>query len=799
MAVEARTIFEATSKTPQELLSDSGLGLYIPSYQRPYSWDKEKVNRLMEDLSHGIKTLLKHDDSFTFLGTVITIHDTNNSTVQPIVREDVPSKVLTVIDGQQRMTTLIVLCLALHNQISLQYKSLLKKKKQIQKTISDQDLNLSLDLGDEVQSDVEIQLDAYEWLEGKTQDILNLLSKTFYEKQAYGKSPLYPRMIRSLDDQWSKSENSRRYFSPIANLIFNYITQIDNPNYEIVEYKPEARDNIEGEKAIVERYIQIIRLLSSLLNKKITAVYMEEVPEIDEMYESDQLQEALLGYTINKKFLSSLNNDEKIVFDNLARLIFYANYVLKRVVLTVVKGKNEDYAFTIFESLNTTGEPLTAFETFKPRVVNAVGLENYEGSEQKRLMDEIAGYLSTYAVGNSLQNATKDLLIQFLATYSGVKISKRLAEQRSALKEVFENAPQEEQLILIKTLNHCANFKRYLWESENYNDLSQFFGNNQLSSLSKLCLKFLSDIKHTIVIPILTIFFKQVVEEADSELKKQRFDDFENALKSIVAFTLLWRSSRQGTSGIDNEYRELLSRFEESTNFNPICISKNKNQVIDIQSFKAELRSRLQSPNRKGRLENREIYIQSAYSKDIYQMPKIAKMLLLASHHDCIDDSANPGFILKGKEATNPCLLIEEYLDDKNLSLEHIAPQNSLGKWDQSLYQNSDTIHTLGNLTLVSHQLNASLNNRIWAEKRVFYKVIGARTTTDAQSILAEAAEKYGISFREYSHDILTAQKYMPNLIALGSYEETYHAEFVENRSKQLHGLAWDELIGWLS
>ena len=37
MAVEARTIFEATSKTLQELLSDSGLGLYIPSYQRPYS------------------------------------------------------------------------------------------------------------------------------------------------------------------------------------------------------------------------------------------------------------------------------------------------------------------------------------------------------------------------------------------------------------------------------------------------------------------------------------------------------------------------------------------------------------------------------------------------------------------------------------------------------------------------------------------------------------------------------------------------------------------------------------------
>lgn len=308
----------------------------------------------------------------------------------------------------------------------------------------------------------------------------------------------------------------------------------------------------------------------------------------------------------------------------------------------------------------------------------------------------------------------------------------------------------------------------------------------------------MADIKHTIVIPVLVIFFKQVADENNPELKKLRFDEFESALRAIVAFTVLWRSSRQGTAGIDNEYRELLNKTEETTNFKPISVNATKGEVVDINSLKAELRSRLQSVDRKGKLENKEIYVQSAYLRPIYEIPKIAKLLLLASHHNCIDNNDDSGLLVKAKDSVNPCLTIDEYLDDKNLSLEHIAPQSGKA-WDDSLYQAPDTIHTLGNLTLVSHQLNSALSNRMWAEKRIFYRVIGSKTTEEAGMILSESAERHGISFREQSTDILAAQKYMPNLIALGNYDKPFTKEFVEERSKQLYSLAWDELIQWLS
>lgn len=802
MAVDANSIFKAVSKTPQELLSDTGLGLYIPSYQRPYSWDKNKVSRLIEDLGHGVKTLLKHDDSFTFLGTVITIHDTNNVTVQPIVKEDVPSKVLTVIDGQQRMTTLLILCLALHNQIQFFRKTFLRKMKQIEKTLSEEGENLSINFGEEFTDEIRDKLEAYEWLDGQVSAVLDLLSKTFYEKQSYGKCPLYPRMIRSLDDQWSKNDKNKKYDSPVANLIFNYICLINEVDYAVTEYKPVKREgNIEGEDAVIDRFLQLSRLIASLTGKKAASSEMEEVPSIEEIYESEQFQESLLGHSIQKRFLECLHNEEKAVFDDMLVLVLYSNYVLKRVVLTVVQGKNEDYAFTIFESLNTTGEPLTAFETFKPRVVSAVGLENYSESEEKRYMDQTASYLSEFNVGEGLQKATKELLIQFLGAYSGDKVSGRLAEQRSKLKTSFEELKTpEDRMLFIRTLTHCANFKKDIWHSKhNYENLNNYFDSNQLSQTGKLCLKFLADINHSIVIPVLTIFFKQVVEEKDIELKKHRFDEFEGALKAVTAFSVLWRSSRDGTAGIDNEYRELLSKESEFTDFYPIAIRLNKDSSVNLDTLKAELKSRLQDAKRKGKIIDKEAFIQNSFTRPIYKKaPKVAKVLLLAAHHDSIEPDDKSGLLKKGRVATNNCLTYENYIDDTAMSLEHIAPQNNAKNWDGAIYEIADTVHTLGNLTLVSHSLNSALSNRMWAEKQVFYKVIGARTHQEAAEILRHAAESNGISFKEHSHEILTNHKYMPNLVALGDYAGSWTKEFIEERSKHLYGLAWDELIKWL-
>jgi len=71
--------------------------LHLPEYQRPYCWGKPQMSRLLADLKSHFKRSsqqLKHD---FYLGTIILHQDKN-------------SKHLNIIDGQQRLTSMALLC-----------------------------------------------------------------------------------------------------------------------------------------------------------------------------------------------------------------------------------------------------------------------------------------------------------------------------------------------------------------------------------------------------------------------------------------------------------------------------------------------------------------------------------------------------------------------------------------------------------------------------------------------------------------------------------------------------------------
>ena len=67
-------VFEADPKSVYELFLMRGTaGYYIPAYQREYSWEsKNHVHRFIEDICIGINTYVEHDDSITFIGSIIS-------------------------------------------------------------------------------------------------------------------------------------------------------------------------------------------------------------------------------------------------------------------------------------------------------------------------------------------------------------------------------------------------------------------------------------------------------------------------------------------------------------------------------------------------------------------------------------------------------------------------------------------------------------------------------------------------------------------------------------------------------
>lgn len=778
MPMEAKDIFEANSRNVREMLSERGLGLYIPPYQRPYGWDKEKVAKLLEDTLHGYNMLLESKDSFTFLGTVITIHDINFTTVQPIVRPEVPAKVLTVIDGQQRLTTLLLLCLALHNHIRLAQGKMLKGKKP------------------------EALTPAEQWLDGQTRRVIAELDSTFLDRQAYGDSPLYPRMIRSFDDQWSRSKQNAKYNSPVAHLIASY-SEVVNAD-KATEFKPKKRDGqIEGEEALVERYAQISKTLKSIASNS-AKDDEDEMPTLQSIYESKDFQLALLNHEfpddVGKAIKEATVSAE---FVGLLNLMLVACYLLNRVAVTVVRGKNEDYAFTVFESLNTTGEPLTAFETFKPKVVSAEGLERYETSASRRHLDEVSNYLSEFKVGDQLQAATRDLLIIFASAETGAKLSKRLADQRRYLKEEYERYEDKQpaRLAFVQNLRDVASFVQHSWEfSPPAPPSLHGLPVEATTDAVKLCLAFLTELQHSITIGILVRFYSAALSATDAD-RPSRIKDFEGALKAVTAYSALWRASRRGTANIDQEYREVLTGVNALTGLAPVSRSLKKGQpanapqpALDLKLLKEELRARL-ADAKHGTIADRARFVSDSTVLNSYQNGRaVARLMLLAAYHDAVEDDAAPGLIIKGKSGFSPCLTYEGFIAVKHLSLEHIAPQTQNQGWSANLWDNKETVHRLGNLVLVQSEANSSLSNRAWPQKRALYAALSASSHAEAAKGLAAS----GMDFGDKAVEIAEMSVHMPHLSAVSRKMDDWSVDFIDQRSERLFGLAWDELYKWL-
>lgn len=86
---------EAHKKSLNALLAVSGQQFRIPPYQRPYAWTAEQIDDLWSDL-------LEHAEHGHFLGSIVTSYED----------EDRP----LVIDGQQRLTTLMLLLAVLRDE-----------------------------------------------------------------------------------------------------------------------------------------------------------------------------------------------------------------------------------------------------------------------------------------------------------------------------------------------------------------------------------------------------------------------------------------------------------------------------------------------------------------------------------------------------------------------------------------------------------------------------------------------------------------------------------------------------------
>lgn len=91
---------KANEKWLLRFLDSSDTNFIIPVYQRNYDWKKEQCKQLYDDLIN----VVKYDYKSHFFGTIVSIYNDSSR-----------DREYLIIDGQQRITTVSLMLLAIYN------------------------------------------------------------------------------------------------------------------------------------------------------------------------------------------------------------------------------------------------------------------------------------------------------------------------------------------------------------------------------------------------------------------------------------------------------------------------------------------------------------------------------------------------------------------------------------------------------------------------------------------------------------------------------------------------------------
>lgn len=396
--------FSADPSTLRTLILQTGQGFYIPAYQREFTWAKDEINRLFEDLEHGITRAAEGQSTSTFLGSVILVSD--RASVYPKNTDALPADVLHVVDGQQRLTTILTVFGILSQFIAEQMAFLEPKKSKGTTTSLDESL-LNM-LGE------------------RREELLNASAIQTYSGD--GHYNMKPRLIRQTQDAWGNDAGSAKYESDIAWFLINLAHQRQQQKSHIAFTVPNDRPHLASvAQTITDRVSQI-----ALGDTDCTV--LSELHFLTDIGMADKLIGTQPDPIIDP--LETLDKNQR----GAARLLALASFLLNGVLVIDVKAPDEDYAFALFEPLNTTGHLLTALQTLKPLIVQSEGGSRpYQKSPSAKLFQTVEHRFPTSMPANRRTNESADLLIAFALTETGTKLSRTLLDQRRYLRSEFQS------------------------------------------------------------------------------------------------------------------------------------------------------------------------------------------------------------------------------------------------------------------------------------------------------------------------------------------------------------------------
>jgi hypothetical protein len=749
--MDITTVFKNSSESVADFFQQPGVGYYIPLYQREYSWDTENVDQLMEDICSGVHDVVDGmKDPIHFLGTLILVTETDPvGNIKPLDQRALPRLVDNVIDGQQRISTITLLACQLYQKI---YQ--LREK---------------------------FPVDGFDGLREAADTYLSTLQEVFSVDLKRGSPTHKPIVIRASVDQWTFDGDNSNYRSEISFYLASFIEAISTSS---------QFPSIKGTSSIKKNLVKINQFITDVEQAHVSDKsdfppawdLLKHFSEIDLWSYS---RPDLVERVENRQ--DPMTKEEKQICE-IIQLFAFSQYLLQRCCFIVIKPVSDVRAFDMFQSLNATGTPLTAYETFKPLVVNYVesSKASFKGAKSQSYLEPVDNLLSSTASASTKNKLTNEFLTLFALTNSGSKLSKQFSTQRRWLNSRYDNCSspiQREEFI--RRMSELALFwtqvidfrPRTMLYIDGIKSVSEKDRN-----IATTCILYLQKANHKMANAVLSRFYAQILrgrQGADRE--------FVSACKVVAAFYTLWRSSLSN-AGLDDVYRKLLRDY------------------ISWEKGDTELTLQFFSTYFMGILRDRGIGAKSEWmgkAKDFLRYDEAAvvcRFALFIVSEDTVPDPDCPGLIVKGTTGSTPAYLTpERWVAEELKSLEHIAPQNQeyRSTWDSALYENDD-YQRIGNLTILPTPINSSLSNRGWAEKFIYYQHL-AETNQLRLTRLSSEAQDCGVTLNQQTVTLLSntpSKHHIAPIVQLGMNGD-WDKDFVDRRSERICEILWERLSQW--
>jgi hypothetical protein len=731
----------------------------------------------MEDIFCGVEELIQEGVNHHFLGTMIIAPQNEPDGIRYDDRRARPTRIDVIIDGQQRISSIILLACALYEKISVATNRLLRRRSNT--------TDFSLIAND-------LAKDNY----------LKNLKKFFSYTLNSGAAnpPEKPKIIRCEIDQWTLSGNvNDNYNSDLSFFLAQFIQSLHNGDTKLPT--PVAGTRVSTNYKAINSILKRVELAHTLTESHIPSfphasqILRWSMSESSNRNEKTPMWDNLWNYDLSE-YQNLIDSDPSDKYGeitqshlcSLIQLLCFSYFLFDCCCLTSIEPKSEISGFDMFQSLNATGTPLTAVETFKPSVVgyltsNNINFEQSETNSNYKKVEQLLKPQLSASVKNKLTN---EFLTTFATTYTGEKLQKKFSKQLKWLNTKYsQNMTFEQREEFIRRMADLATYWLevidYQWSTSNsvlprINDCAE-------AELATLCVLYLRDAGHTMAHSVLSRFYSQLIRGAESSK-----NEFIEACKAVVAFFTLWRSA-YSTSGLDDVYRDLLSEFMSWEKGNSdLKAERLKHYLLDKLNQKGCV-------NRQAWRKRAEIYL--TYEN----VREVCKFVLFISSHDT-DTSPFAGLMEPARTGTSPYLTPRAWESDDLNSIEHIAPQKPEPghDWDQGIY-NEGRVERIGNLTLLPLDINISAANRSWRAKWIYYRHL-AETNQTVLNELRNQAVTLGVNLADPTIERLQRSSYMHHMkpiTTLNATQNNWNSRIIEARTKRICAIVWKRLYPWLT